>query len=290
MREIKIKKISGLIFFFEDFLIKKGMLFLGGYRKGDDCMQPVNGYQNEFEIARSFHRKKIKDLNPMQEAFVRDLFPNVLYEDVVFCFVDFLKKKYDIVMTIRGVSKYISIKKGIKNSVHVEGISSFIHFLIENRVPRDQIVAYLKYHYGDGTTNGTGDYRVSCEVYKETHQEEIDQINCFINREDILLKAVDRFVLSGKYHGHSIDVLMFGLKDDFLWIKREDIFKVVLDKKDVYSTAVHFGPLTVQPQNRCLNYNDRYEKGRYCVQVKWYNLVDDIIEFMDKKCWKNVSG
>lgn len=73
------------------------------------------------------------------------------------------------------------------------------------------------------------------------------------------------------------------MNDDFIWIKKEDIIKVILSKKDVYSSAVHFGPLTIQPLYRCLNYNPKYDKRRFCVQVKWYNLADDIIEFMNNR-------
>ena len=40
--------------------------------------------------------------------------------------------------------------------------------------------------------------------------------------------------------------------------------------------------MTCQPKNRCLNYNPLYEKDRYCVQIKWYNIFDDIIEYMNK--------
>ena len=31
--------------------------------------------------------------------------------------------------------------------MHVEGISTFIHFLIEMKIGRDHVMTYLKYHY-----------------------------------------------------------------------------------------------------------------------------------------------
>ena len=64
---------------------------------------------------------------------------------------------------INDVIKNVSIK----NSVHVEGISSFIHFLIENKVDRQNVINYLKYHYADGTTNGSGLNRISVDEYKK---------------------------------------------------------------------------------------------------------------------------
>ena len=70
----------------------------------------------------------------------------------------------------------------------------------------------------------------------------------------------------------------------------DEIIDIVLFKKDIYSTAVHFGPLICQPKSRCLNYNPLYEKDRFCVQIKWYSLNDDIIEFMNNEVINRVKN
>lgn len=44
--------------------------------------------------------------------------------------------------------------------------------------------------------------------------------------------------------------------------------------------SLHISILTLQPMSRNLNYNPRYEVCRNLVQVKWYNISDDIIEVM----------
>ena len=185
--------------------------------------------------------------------------------------------------------KGISVKKGIKNSVHIEGISQFIHFLILNKVPRDIIIKYLQYHYADGTTNGKGINRLSSEEYKINHQQDIDAINHILNQDNLLKRAIIRFILKGNNSEYFIDAIITGEVNDFLWVTSKDIEQIILSKKEEYSTAVHFGPLTCQPKNRCLNYNPKYEKDRFCVQLKWYNLQDDIIEFMDYKCSLNLN-
>ncbi len=243
----------------------------------------INGFQNELEIKRELDNKTIKELNPMYRSFIEDLFSNINDSDLINCIIDDFNKKHDIVISIKNEKRYISIKKGIKNSVHVEGISSFIHFLIQNHVKRNVVIEYLKYHYADGSTNGTGINRLSAEEYKKENQEKIDMINAEINNKDLLIKVIDRFILKGNISDKSIDAILFGVNDDFVWIKKEDIIKVILSKKDVYSSAVHFGPLTIQPLDRCLNYNPKYDKRRFCVQVKWYNLADDIIELMNNR-------
>lgn len=242
-----------------------------------------SGFQNEFDICNELNKKRVNELNIMYRDFINDLFSNIKDDDIIICHVDKTNKKYDIVIEINGMIKKISIKKGIKNSVHVEKIASFIHFLIINQISRNSIIEYLKYHYADGTTNGTGKNRISISEYKVSNQNQIDLINKELNKNSILEKAIDRFVLKGNISKDSIDAILFGVKDDFIWIKKEDIKKIILSKKDIYSSAIHFGPLTVQPLDRCLNRNKKYEKKRFYIQIKWYNLADDIIEFMNKR-------
>ena len=51
-----------------------------------------------------------------------------------------------------------------------------------------------------------------------------------------------------------------------------------------YSTGVNFSSLFCQPKTRNINLNPLYERKRYCVQVKWYSLFDDIILSMYLRC------
>lgn len=250
-------------------------------------MNNINGYDNEYEFVKYLNGKRIKDLNPMFKELIDRLFLNQHEEQLIKCWKNHYKQKADVFIKINGIMKGISIKKGMKNSVHVERISDFIHFLIENEIDRELVIEYLKYHYADGSTNGKGSERLSVAEYKINNQEAIDKINTFFNKEEILLKAVERFIIKGNNSRYYIDALICGKVDDFLWITKEDIIKIIKRKQNVYSTAVHFCPLTVQPKNRCLNYNQKYEKERFCVQIKWYNLFDDIIENMNNEVINN---
>jgi len=83
----------------------------------------------------------------------------------------------------------ISIKKGVKNSVHVEGIESFTTFLKELGVRKSLINMFLKYHYADGTKNGTGDIRISSAEYKKHHQNEINKINKELNKDRYIINC-----------------------------------------------------------------------------------------------------
>lgn len=193
-------------------------------------------------------------------------------------------QKADIFVVVNGERKGISIKKGVKNSVHTEPISEFVKFLIENKIPQNIILEYLKYQYADGTTDGTGKVRLPVNEYKKENQNKIDEINKYFNKNDILLKAVNRFVLQGRNSDDKIDAIIYGVIEDFIWIKSDDVRKIIFKKKNEYSSGVHFSVLSCQPLDRCLNNNRKYDKKRFYIQLKWYNLCDNIIECINDKC------
>ena len=241
-----------------------------------------NGFQNEIEFVKSINGKKYSDLNYQFQLFIEDLYKKFNINSKIKCYKNEELQKYDIVIEIDNIIKRISIKKGVKNSVHTEPISEFIHFCIENHMPRNLVVNFLKYHYADGTTNGTGNIRMNIEEYKKMYQQQIDEINKFVNSETFLKKAIDRFVIKGRNSHYDIDAIIYGVPEDFIWIKKQDIYNILLSKRNVYSTSIHFSSLTYQPLNRCINRNDKYEKDRFISQIKWYNLCDNIIEQMNE--------
>ena len=228
----------------------------------------ISGVGNEIEFVQFLNMKRVWQLNPMFLSFLEDLFGRLKENDIIYCWKNDKPEKSDIFLKVQGVTKGVSIKRGIKNSVHVERISDFIHFLIKNNIQKDIIEKYLRYHYADGTLNGSGHRRLSASEYKILHQDEIDQINTAFCQKELMEKVVSRFLLQGQYKTGKADVILFGVIDDFIWIKAEDIKRIVLEKRNVYSSAVHFGPLTCQPMDRCLNYNPLYEKKRFCIQIK----------------------
>ena len=239
-----------------------------------------NGFENEDEFVLNLNGKGIRDIAFNLQLFIYDNFGDIDDSRVINCYKNKRLQKYDIVIKIGNVIKRVSIKKGIRNSVHAEPISEFIHFLISNNMPRDMVINFLKYHYADGTTNGTGSVRMSASEYKKAHQSEIDEINGFINNDSFLRKCIDRFILRGRNSCDMVDVLIYGVSNDFIWIKAKDIYNIILHHKDDYSTGIHFSNLFYQPLNRCLNNNSKYEKCRFISQLKWYNIGDNIIENM----------
>ena len=246
-------------------------------------MSNITGKNNEYEFIKYLNGKRIFELNQNFKKLINELFPNVEQDSIIKCWKNKYKQKSDIFIKINNEIKGISIKKGYKNSVHVERISDFIHFLIENNIDRKIVIEYLKYHYADGSTNGKGKKRISVEEYKKENQYKIDKINENLNNEKLIKKAIERFITKGKNSNYYISAIIYGEVDNFIWATKEQIQEIILLKKDIYSSGIHFGALTCQPKNRCLNYNPLYEKDRYCIQIKWYNIFDDITDYLNNK-------
>ncbi len=252
-------------------------------------MSNINGFDNEFEFVKYFNRKKVSELDSRGKSFLKELFENIDDDMILTCWRNHYKQKSDIFIKADGVMKGISIKKGVRNSVHVDSISNFTDFLYQSGIPIKIINYYRRYHFADGTVNGQGKIRQDVKGYKIKHQHEISQINQYFNTKEMIKLAIERFILQGNNSDFYIDALIYGEYNDFLWFSREDIYKVILSQRDYQSSAVHFGPLVVQPKARCLDFNPKYEKDRFCVQIKWYSLVDDIKEWFNVPSSNNVD-
>ena len=250
----------------------------------------IDGYQNENEFVRSLNGKRFNSLLPNFQDLLITLYGKINDDSIVYCRKDYEKKKFDIEIIVNGIIKRISIKKGINNSVHVEGISSFIHFLIDSNVSREAVIEYLRYHYADGTQNGRGANRISGYEYKEQYQDKIDYINKQINNPYVLRRAINRFVLQGKNSAIKVDGIIYGTINDFLFISSDDVMNILMSKQNIYSTGVHFGNLFCQPMTRNLNYNPKYEKKRFFVQIKWYSIFDDIMEIKNRNVLDNIEN
>ncbi len=245
------------------------------------------GFQNEYQISRYINNKKLNELSFILQEMIYKLYGGLEGSETVKCFVDTNKHKYDIVITINTVVKRISIKMGYKNSVHTEGITTFIDFLKENKIPSYLYSKYLQYHYADGTKNGSGSVRISALEYKKRNQVIIDKLNKELNNDELVIKAIERFLLKGKYENKMIDGILWGTLDDFLFFTREEIKEIIMANKNKYSTGPHISTLQIQPLSRNLVRSLGKEKCRFIVQVKWYNIFDDYMFYLKEKYLMN---
>lgn len=243
-----------------------------------------NGIRNEYLFIKAINGKKLTELSFLLQELVLFLFPHIRKDMIIKCYKNIDYEKGDIVIQIGCRKKYISIKMGHKNSVHCESIKKFIKYLENLNVNKKIINELLKYQYADGTIDGTGKYRKSVLEYRKDNKESIFLINKELNNHEILKSIVNRFIIQGtQWQTHKIDLLVYGTPNDFFFITPKEIYLYILSKKDIQSSSLHFSCLTLQPMSRVLNYNEKKEYMRHWIQIKWYNLEDNIIEIMNER-------
>lgn len=102
----------------------------------------MDGLENEYEFVKYLNGKKVKELNPVFRDLIDYLFGNINENTVLTSWRNHYKQKAEFFIKANGVMKGISIKKGSRNSVHVDSLSRFTNFLYRNRIPIDVIKLY----------------------------------------------------------------------------------------------------------------------------------------------------
>lgn len=237
----------------------------------------TSGFENETNLMMELSNKSFGQLNENLKKFIKFLYPQINNEDLIKCYSGKAGQKPDITIEINNIKKNVSIKKGSGNSVHQEDIDLFMDFLSSLDISEEAKVELLKYHWADGTTDGSGKIRVSSAEYKSSHEIEINLINKELNKKEPLTKLITRILFKGKSNSfEEADVVYYGNTNNGLWATKEEIIDYMLNNK-FNINSIHFGPLTYQIWNRCLNFNPNTENRRNVMQVKWGSLEKDLI-------------
>lgn len=269
---------------------RKFKIFVEWYIWGGDIIKN-QGIRNEYLFIEKINKKKLNQLTFLLQELILFLYPHIKHDSIILCYKNIEYEKGDIVIQVGCIKKYISIKMGHKNSVHCESVKKFKDFLEEINISKHTINEILKYQHADGTLDGTGVIRISSEEYKKENKNSIDYINMELNNKIIIPKIVDRFIIKGtQYQNHKIDLLVYGVPEDFLFITPKEIQDYIMSKTGIKSSAVHFSCLTLQPLSRVLNYNKKLEYMRNWIQIKWYNIEDNIIEVMNERYQKGLNN
>lgn len=236
-----------------------------------------DGFANENEIIDYLNTQKLYDnLNTNMKEFLSFLFSTDLKGSKISAFKPTGMVKPDVAITINGITKYVSVKKGSGNSVHQEQLSLFEMFLKSNSVT-PQIITYLKeFHYGDGSTDGSGSTRVSASDWLSNNNKKMIEINKAFKDECLLKKVFDRVLFVGNVSpAPVVDSMFHGNVERALWASREEITNYLLKVNNTSST-IHFSNLTYQVWNRNLNFNPDTANRRHVMQMKWASLTDDL--------------
>ena len=241
------------------------------------------GYQNEDDFVSLFNNKYFWELDERSQSFLKELFEdNIDENEKIISWKNSMFQKTDFFIKYKNYVKSISLKCGRSNSVHCEQIQEFKRYLEHLRIPYKEIEKYMSYHYGYmRDSKGKSDYskQLSGDEYKMLYQKELDSFNNTINKTKIIIEMIDRFIIRGKNSDYDIDALVHGTIDDYVWIKKYDLYDLILSKRSVECTSPHIACLTIGPKKRCLDGNLKNYRDRYIVAVRWNYIRENIIEY-----------
>lgn len=240
------------------------------------------GYQNEVDFVNYFNGRYFNDFDDNSKRFLHDLFDGNISNDIPLkAWKNRINQKADFFIRYKNYIKCISLKCGNNNSIHHESIQDFRLYLESLNIPYKVIEYYVSYHYGYAKDdNGNTDFskRLSANDYKQLYQEQLDIFNSYINKTRIIIDMIDRFLVKGKNSEYDIDIFVSGTIDDFNWIKKHDLYDLILSKRKLKFTSPHCSCMTFGPKKRNLD-NLSNCKERYIVAVRWNFIKEEIDNF-----------
>lgn len=240
------------------------------------------GLSNERNLINSINNKLYKQLNDNLKSFIKFMYKDIDYNDIIYAKKINNIYKSDICIKVGKLERNVSVKSGSENSIHLEKLDSFIVFLKSIKV-NENIINYLRlYHYGDDTYNGRGTKRYSAEQSKNKYYKEIMIFNKYVSYDNLLEKILNRFLFYGLREKNKVDYIYYGNENYGIWASREEIVKYLINNKCYHIRTIHFSSLTLQNWCRNINMNKKSENHREYIQIKWFSLVSDLQKIRER--------
>ena len=247
-------------------------------------MQVSTGTINEDLIYEALKDKKIKDLSNNMRDMIVHLFGLTHPDDIVRCekTCDFIKP--DIMITLNGVTKGVSIKSANADIVHAEQISTFVERLRRWHISEETIETILLFHYGDGTTDGSGDIRLGYTEIKYQLNDRIKRANDeLIKSYDFIVDVLNYCLFDGvREDADKADAIYIGDVHYGHVATKEQIRRYLTAKSWKFYENLHFGPLLIRPHARYSKGKIRYERLRHQIDVYWPRLYHEI-EYISRR-------
>ncbi|MCQ2800969.1 MAG: hypothetical protein MJ216_03345, partial [Bacilli bacterium] len=174
--------------------------------------------------------------------------------------------------------------------IHSEDIKSFTIALRRYGISEETIETIRLYHYGDGTTDGSGSVRLDQESTFKWLKDRIKKANQELNNSTEFIVTFFTHVLfrGNNPNAKQIDYLYVGaVVNGFFASRYELCFYVKRDVWGLYDN-LHVGPVLLRPGARYANKRISSQETRNRMIVYWPKLEKDI-EFIQKHfgCDKN---
>ena len=247
---------------------------------------PVNeGNLKEQEVIYDLNNRFVKDISNNMRNLMKSLFGVLDNDYPIKCYkVDDLYKT-DFVIEYDNRKRNVSMKSGKAVIVHNEILSNFINYLKDNGVSQRTLDTICLFHYGDGTTDGSGkNGRQSYDQVNESLKERILEANKELNKDiDFVLDVMNRCVFKGAYEDNiEADCVYFGDRDYGVVATKSQFIKNTRRRGFDFYSHLHIGPLLLRPDARYIDKEIKDERKRNRIVAYWPNLREDI-EFMARR-------
>ena len=213
-----------------------------------------NGVLKEDEMIFHLNNRLVKELPNNLQDFLIHIFGLIDANTLVKCKRVFGFKKPDFRIIVNGLAVGVSMKSGDAHILHTEDLMSFLKFMYDNGISKKTINAIRLYHYGDGTLNGTGKDRMTCQEAYEMFKEQISEANKELNaNREFIVKVMNRAIFDGPVEDDDeAEYIYHGSYKEGVFISREQFTRFIM-KRDWSKSPLrfpHIGPFMILPERR----------------------------------------
>jgi len=235
------------------------------------------GIENEFLLIKKLNGVLVSTLKGPLREFVHFLFPG--QEGILTCQKGYFHEKPDLILTLNGEIKFISVKSGRSISVHEESLTTIIPFLRSLGVDNHILKTIVYFHYGDGTLDGTGPTRFTSNDLRRVMNSYFLEASHYLSKKEIVFPCLERFVFRGlEINGRRVDAVYYGNDVRAAFASREEIFALFARSARRHTGTINIGPFTYQPAVRNFYGYGNEEKRRNESEIKWRGLYFDLGE------------
>ena len=236
------------------------------------------GFEIEDRIIAAIDGKTLQELKNNLRFSIKRMFNNIDEQKPFFAKKCEPFGKPDIEISHNGEKHYVSVKSGRSKEFHSENIQKFVGFLKEHDIGEKTIGALLHFHFGDGTTDGTGEKRMDYYDTMTAYKSEIEAANSSLNRDkQLILDMLDRVIFQGNYTELPAAEFIYKGDDEMgVLCSRNQIRKHVMRKSFTFYRTPHIGPMVVRPYARYATGDGKYPEKRFIICFDWLDLDSDM--------------
>ncbi|MCR4879903.1 MAG: hypothetical protein K5906_02985 [Bacilli bacterium] len=237
-------------------------------------MNTNKGIFAEEEMALLFNDKKFLELSNNSKHIIRTMFGHVEDNDVIKCSRLDNAMKPDLSFTINNVTHYLSMKTGSNGIVHQEKLDFFCDHLKEIGISDRTIETIRLYHYGDKTTDGTGEERFSFRRVVFALDARIQEANKELNQNrDFVVHMLNRFLFKGREKENiTAEFIYHGDKEFGVIVTRKQVLMHIKLHTYEFLENLHIGPLLIHPHARYVGKKTFNKEKRSIIEFHWPNL------------------